>query len=1195
MSTTALSQRLSLPSNNPTLSSSSQSSSSTNSSPNKSSNLRTLQSTSSPLTHQSSLPSSPNLNHITTSVTSITPPTYSHHLPTLSPSTFHQSHSSYHHHQSISCPKSRLTLNLPDQHSPSSTSSPLILSSLRSPLSPSYSTAPDSPLMIPSHILELNQSSNYHQSGLISREPSLPSIMSMPSTRPTSPDLGKNKKTSLLKQKLNHSINTSIRSSNPSSPRITSRIFSPLGHVSNLCAFEDGLQHYERVRSPSLKGHSRRQSLINLSINNQPNFDIEKEMFQFDLSEDLGEETICQVKLNQSQDYSDLHGGDNNKDISNNINNDDQSDNDDDDEHGKVPKVFKIGQRIGVGTLHQGYIVRDLFQTSSEDSRTINSSNTGNHSILEIVRQIGVGSYAVVYLVREVLYDPDLQTEITPLDTSLSQTPKASDGFASLSNFGSNSLRHQRKSTQVIYGRDFALKCLCKRNLTDELLILQRGEAELHRSLPLHENIVALHQALETPNWLFLVIEYCPGQDLFYWLEQARDSQDLESLASRTNSFARNFPSSNRIPSTIRDEVSSDLTTIDDDSPAGPNTPPSPSLLASTADDEMLSRRRLRLISRMFVQMCDAVEACHQAGVCHRDIKPENFIVVDNRKARTNDQQSIGRNSVIVKITDWGLGTSSKNCDDFDCGSKPYMAYECRNNLNPTYDPVEADVWSLGIVLLNLLYHRCPWADPTLANSDFVEYKNSPIGFLRDRFEGMTMAVANFLAERVFCEVGLGLKQHRVSAGGFGEWAKDLLYHLDGGQPRASVSNATIALTSSTARSTIEQRQSYHSLSVELIPRRSSELFHSINLPDVVPEDLSPLNSSNQSINQNPLHLSNPLTQDFSSLNSQSLKPHQISQINDEKTQESGFYSGYDCLDIKPEMILSNLDGQDCQVNGSSDHPKGSSLDDESCLSSNGKNLGEKQRRRKRGARKGRRTDGGKRHGIETVPNSPQNEPAELDMLDGLVEVSQSLAREISQATKSKKLVDNKTQAVTTSKRKMNLAERMMEKFRDGSNPDLQAFIARARAREAAFMGKVNSNTASAPAQLQDINRLNGRNNPVRGTLSISSSAITSLSTNSATSWGTSSESTSSSKAAHWSSAANRRERIQKTHQPLADPPVLTNLTSHKEASTSTTSLNKKEESKNKLALLLTSFKRFNSTIGNHNNTSVFTTNVDNP
>ncbi|KAK9897242.1 Pkinase-domain-containing protein, partial [Cystobasidium minutum MCA 4210] len=145
-------------------------------------------------------------------------------------------------------------------------------------------------------------------------------------------------------------------------------------------------------------------------------------------------------------------------------------------------------------------------------------------------------------------------------------------------------------------------------------------------------------------------------------------------------------------------------------------TPPSPSLLSANADTALLSRRRLRLISRMFVQMCEALQACHDAGVTHRDIKPENIIIVDNRA----ELGSAGK--VVIKITDWGLGTTDERCEDFDCGSKPYMAYECRNNLMPSYEPKGADVWSLGIVLLNLLFHRCPWADPTLDDPDFCAF-----------------------------------------------------------------------------------------------------------------------------------------------------------------------------------------------------------------------------------------------------------------------------------------------------------------------------------------------------------------------------------------------------------------------------------------------------------------------------------------
>ena len=217
--------------------------------------------------------------------------------------------------------------------------------------------------------------------------------------------------------------------------------------------------------------------------------------------------------------------------------------------------------------------------------------------------------------------------------------------------------------------------------------------------------------------------------------------------------------------------------------------------------------------------MCQAVAVCHAVNVFHRDIKPENFIVTDGWVRSPDGRQE---RKVVVKLTDFGLSTNDVESADMDCGSAPYMSYgtclrtslpcrslntvaprlfdiECRNNVAPTYSPRAADVWSLGIVLINMyvsassfsheptlsrlwyrLYHYNPWTDTAEgACSSFELYRQNPINFFMQRFTGMTMPVARFLATRVFCILGDSSDDSpRVTAEEFGVWAKDLPAHF---------------------------------------------------------------------------------------------------------------------------------------------------------------------------------------------------------------------------------------------------------------------------------------------------------------------------------------------------------------------------------------------------------------------------------
>lgn len=390
-----------------------------------------------------------------------------------------------------------------------------------------------------------------------------------------------------------------------------------------------------------------------------------------------------------------------------------------------IEDVLVPGDTVGEGCSLQGEPIRLL---------SISSHRVTNHSPqpsdpapqLEVIGRLGSGSYAVVYLVKEVLARP------SPSD----------DAHISIGPFDLDA-----HPPQTVYGRKYAIKCLSKANLDDEALNAQLTEVTIHQSLHPHPNIVTLHRTLETSSYLLLLLEFVPGEDLFYFLEQARDHDELDSTPADPLSVSR--------------------------------TPPTPSLLSNLHPSQLLSRTRLRLIASMFSQMCDAVASCHAQHVFHRDIKPENFIVTDAVIPLSNGRQE---RKVIVKLTDFGLSTTDVESSDMDCGSAPYMSYECRNNVAPTYRPRAADVWSLGIVLINMLYHFNPWTDTSHgACSSFDLYRRDPVNFFMYRFTGMTRPVADFLANRVFCILDdPGDDSPRVTASEFGTWIKNLPALLGG-------------------------------------------------------------------------------------------------------------------------------------------------------------------------------------------------------------------------------------------------------------------------------------------------------------------------------------------------------------------------------------------------------------------------------
>ncbi|KAG0002769.1 hypothetical protein BGZ79_002367 [Entomortierella chlamydospora] len=117
-------------------------------------------------------------------------------------------------------------------------------------------------------------------------------------------------------------------------------------------------------------------------------------------------------------------------------------------------------------------------------------------------------------------------------------------------------------------------------------------------------------------------------------------------------------------------------------------------------------------IKTTFGQIADAVLHCHSRGVFHRDLKPENIILFPDS----------------IKLVDFGLATSQLISTDFGCGSTFYLSPECQGGFNKTvksYDSAANDVWSLGVILINLIFGRNPWKQACSRDETFLAYTNN--------------------------------------------------------------------------------------------------------------------------------------------------------------------------------------------------------------------------------------------------------------------------------------------------------------------------------------------------------------------------------------------------------------------------------------------------------------------------------------